>query len=253
MMASEKIFCVSAVRDFAMYRQCIADNPLCAGWELHPFDNRTDNLGIPAIYNRFIDSLSEEGWVVFCHEDWMVQSELQAVLQGKAKDRLYGPIGVAYEEGRKADFVSLIGAVNESRKDGSHRKQLRGVHRRGIASTFDCMCVIAHSSLLRKEGLRFDELLLFDMYVEDFCCAAKESFGVVSEILPIESQHFSEGVTGQRFQDALSYVREKYSGARGRYATTVGYLNVWGALPENKPVYELRRNLRSLLRRIFLQ
>lgn len=252
MKGKEKVYAVSAVRDFTMYEKCLADNPFCKNWSLHPYDNRVENLGIPAIYNRFIDQIPGEGWVVFCHEDWQIRCSLEEALQDCPKDRLYGPVGAFFEESAKAGFVGIAGSVQESRKDGSHGKQVLGFHRKGTASTFDCMCLIAHSSLLRRYGLRFDENLLFDMYAEDFCSAAREKFGIVSQILPLESRHYSEGITGQRFQDALSYVQHKYADAAHPYCTTVGYKIVWGAIPA-KPIYRARRQLLSALRYFFLK
>ena len=40
--------------------------------------------------------------------------------------------------------------------------------------TFDCQCLIIHSSLINRYKLRFDENLTFDLYVEDFCANANE-------------------------------------------------------------------------------
>lgn len=252
MKDKETIYAVSAVRDFAMYKKCIADNPYCRDWSLHPYDNRAENLGIPAIYNRFIDHLPGDGWIVFCHEDWQLLCSLEDALRNYPKDRLYGPVGAFFEEGRKAGFVGIVGSVQESRKDGSHLKQVRGFHRSGTAGTFDCMCLIVHSSLLRQYKMHFDENLLFDMYVEDFCSAAREKFSIASEILPLESRHYSEGVTGQRFEDALSYVQKKYAEATHAYCTTVGYKNIWGIVPI-KPTYTARRQLISTIRYLLLK
>ena len=60
---SEKIYLVSVVRDYAMYQKCILANPHCQSLSIVTLDNREENLPIPVLYNRFIDSIEEDGWV----------------------------------------------------------------------------------------------------------------------------------------------------------------------------------------------
>ena len=99
----------------------------------------------------------------------------------------------------------------------------------------------------REKGLRFDERLSFDLYVEDFCVSAFEEYGIESRILPLECRHYSLGTIGQRFYESLSYLREKYANAVKRHATIVGRLETFGRNSE-KPIYYLHRTLGAWLR-----
>ena len=113
--------------------------------------------------------------------------------------------------------------------------------------TFDCQCLVVHSSLIRRYGLRFDERLSFDLYVEDFCVGAYERYGIESHILLMECHHFSQGSIGQRFYEALACLQEKYRSARKRYASIVGRHITFGRNID-KPVYNMHRTLGAMIR-----
>ena len=239
---SEKVYMVSVVRDFEMYGNCILDNPLCRSLNIVTIDNREENLGIPLRYNCILDTLEEDGWIVFCHEDWMPECDLQSILSGLDKDCLYGPIGVFVEERRNRDFIFMHGEAKNCGKDGKSFKTIYGVETCARVDCFDCQCLIVHSSLVKRYSLRFDENLLFDMYVEDFCVNAYEKYGVISRTIKIECTHFSRGSINARFHSSLDYVREKYKGGKKRYATIVGRHNTFGRNID-KPVSKYRNNL----------
>ena len=248
-MTEEKVYLVTVVRDYAMYRKCIAENPCCEGLTLVPLDNRQENLGIPLRYNRFIGSMEGEGWVVFCHEDWMPLEPLR--LSVLDRNALYGPVGALMEVCPHADFIHITGCIEQCRKDGSRCKRVRGTWPDDRTDTFDCQCVIVHSSLLREKGLRFDEALDFDLYAEDFCAAAWCK-GVPSRIVPIRCRHYSGGVLSERFFKGLDYLRDKYRNCPKRFPTPVERRNSFGG-DQQKPVYNFRRSpwarLRYLLRK----
>lgn len=235
---SEPIYIVSVMRDVAMYNQCIAQNPCCADCALIPLDNRKENRPIPQRYNHFIDSLSGDGWVVFCHEDWMPLEPLAPRLEGLDKGCLYGPIGAILEVCPHADFIHITGSIQQCRKDGSRLRRNRGTWKEPVADTFDCQCVMVHSSLLREKGLRFDEALPFDLYAEDFCAAAWLK-GVPSRILPIRCRHYSGGTLSERFWRGLEYLREKYRSCEKRFPTAVHRRNTFGG-DQQKPIYNYR-------------
>ena len=243
---SEPVFIVSVVRDYAMYNKCIAENPCCAGCTLVPLDNRTENLGVSQRYNQFIDGLEGDGWVVFCHEDWMPLQDIRPLLRGLDKGCIYGPIGAIMEVCPRADFIHISGHIQQRRKDGSWHKDVRGTWKDGQADTFDCQCVIAHSSLLREKGLRFDEKLTFDLYVEDFCASAwlKE---VPSKILPVRCRHYSGGTVGKRFFDSLAYLQEKYRDCPKRFPSPVHRRISFGG-DQNRPIYNYRRSPNAYIR-----
>lgn len=243
-----KIVCISVVRDFAMYEKCVKSNPFLAGCELCAIDNRERNDGVPVCYNRFLDSRSEgeDAWYVFCHEDFQVMEALAPRLEGLDTGALWGPIGAAtrvrfgvYHQWR------LVGSVEECRKDGTDLRRIGRAVRAGTpAETFDCQCLIAHSSLVRRHALRFDEALTFDLYVEEFCMAAKERAGIVSRVLPFAARHWSGGSVQERYYQQEAHVNEKYP--KSCYTGTSS-LVLGGAPPFFRRVtVALKRLLRSV-------
>ena len=237
-----KIYMVSVVRDYGMYSRCVLDNPFCRSLSIVTLDNREENLGIPFRYNRFLDSVEEDGWIVFCHEDWMLECDISSVLDGLDKNCLYGPVGVFVEEGGRRDFIFMHGEVRHCSKEGESPRTVYGIETSARVDCFDCQCLIVHSSLVKRYGLRFDQNLLFDMYVEDFCVNAFEKYGVISRTVKIGCTHFSRGSINARFHSSLDYVREKYKGGKKRYATIVGRHNTFGRNID-KPVSKYRDNL----------
>ena len=214
---------ISVVRDFDMYNRLVRNNPNSKDATFVAFDNNAENLFIAARYNSFLDSYdyADEDWFVFCHEDWEVFEDLKEKLTYLDKNFLYGPIGA------KKDGIynknKIIGQIYESDKDGCNR-HLNGEFVKDLidVDTFDCQCLIIHSSLVKKHGLRFDENLSFDLYVEDFCINAKEKFGISSKILQLSCQHYSCGKITKRFYKQLSYLKSKYCNTFHIYASTAG-------------------------------
>ena len=209
-----KIVCASVVRDFAMYERCVLANPHCAGCELAPIDNRERNEGIGVGYNRFIESrpADENAWYVFCHEDFELKEPLFNRLATLDRDSLWGPVGAVTEV--KFGLYhkwTLRGSLEECRKDGSGRHLIGSAVPEGMpVETFDCQCVIVHSSLVQRHRLRFDENLTFDLYAEDFCISAKERFGVASRILPLNACHWSGGSVQPRYYKQEAYLNDKW-------------------------------------------
>ena len=57
---------ISVVRDEALYRRLVAENPMLVGCKKHMLDNREENLGIPTRYNQFLEAYDyERGMVDF--------------------------------------------------------------------------------------------------------------------------------------------------------------------------------------------
>lgn len=239
-MDKVKVSVASVVRDVAMYERCVLQNPYFEGAELVMLDNRVENLTVTKRYNDFLDSVEDDRWVVFCHEDWELKENILSVVEKLEKDRLYGPIGVFIEEKKNVDVLIMKGRVEQSAKDGGKTILIRGKEAEGRVDTFDCQCLILHSSLVRKHSLRFDENLRFDMYVEDFCVNAYEKAGVESHAVRIACHHHSEGKLSQSFKDSVEYVRHKYAKSRKRYATIVGRLNTFGG-DSSRKVFKWKR------------
>ena len=227
-MTRVELVCVS--RDPEMYSRCIAENPYAANCSKRVFDNSVENLPITVRYNSCLDSLlaGSDCWIVLCHEDWMPLCDLPARLSGLDKGFLYGPIGAVLEPGRLMDYMFVRGRVFQSRKDGSSPGPIQGEVVEGPVDTFDCQCLIFHSSLLEGRRLRFDENLGFDMYVEDFCAQARERFGIESRTIDLPCRHLSYGSTRGSFRESLSYMKKKYSCCARRYPTIVGHRKSFG-------------------------
>ena len=243
---SEKIYLVSVVRDYAMYQKCIVDNPCCQFLSVVTLDNSKENLPIPVQYNRFTDSLEEDGWVIFCHEDWMLLQDIRPLLSGLDRSCIYGPVGAVMEVCENADFIHISGHIQQRRKDGSWHKDVRGTWKGPEADTFDCQCVIVHSALLKEKELRFDPKLTFDMYAEDFCASAYLK-GIPSRILPVKCRHYSGGTVGDRFFASLEYLRGKYKDCPKRFPSPVHRRISFGG-DQSKPIYNYRRSPNGWLR-----
>lgn len=238
---------ISVVRDFQMYQRCIQDNPWCAGMEKTVLDNRRDNRYITVLYNEVLAECADDEWLVFCHEDWHPDCDLRPLLAPLDRDRLYGPIGVYVEEGRLADFIHIMGHVRHCRKDGTAVRMVKGIRAEGRVDSFDCQCIILHSSLVKRYGLRFDERLSFDMYVEDFCVGAYLRYGIESHTLDIPCTHYSKGNLCDRFYQSLAYLQEKYADAPKRFGTIVGRKNSFGA-NTGKRMHHYRNTLTAMIR-----
>jgi hypothetical protein len=210
---------VSVVRDFEIYQRLVRGNRFNCGAQFYPVDNRERNEAVPVCYNRFLEhyDYSQEAWFVFCHEDWEIQEDWQKRLGELDTESLYGPVGVRVV-GRKR---IVLGQIKNSMKDGSDCRLVGNAFKTGgVLGTFDCQCVIVHSSLIQRTGLRFDPHLAFDFYVEEFCMQARETFGVLSRVLALRCQHYSFGNLQPRFHKAVDYVRQKYPRLKRCYSTT---------------------------------
>lgn len=210
---------ISVVRDFGMYDRLVRNNPFNQGATFYPLDNRQKNEGVPVCYNRFLSQYdySEEEWFVFCHEDWEIQEDWMARVEQLPKESLYGPIGARVALRKKI----VLGQIVNSGKDGTGARWIGNPFRTGgITGTFDCQCLLVHSSVILRTGLRFDPNLLFDFYVEEFCIHARERYGVLSRIVALACQHYSFGTIRPRFFEAVEYVRKKYPAPRVCYSST---------------------------------
>lgn len=204
---------VSVVRDFAMYDKCLGKNPNCQGCTLAPLDNRVENEGVSKRYNEFLASrpADEEAWYIFCHEDFELLEPLLPRLEGLDKSALWGVIGAKTKAYCSIyHHWQLLGKELECNKDGSNEHFTGHVVSLGTpVETFDCQCLIVHSSLIKKYNLRFDENLTFDLYVEDFCIAAA-GYGVVSRVLLLVVRHWSRGNVLERYHKQEAYLAKKY-------------------------------------------
>lgn len=202
---------ITVTRDHTLYRRLFKtiDSKSC-----QTFDNTHSNAPIPKRYNEFLDGYdySKPSWFVFCHEDFEFQESIEPLLQELPADALYGPIGCA----RKGIFPfrhqAFLGQLTEQNRDGTGKPWQVGqpVPVLTPVETFDCCCLIVHSTLIEEHHLRFDEELAFDLYVEDFCAMAKVKHGIQSRILPFKATHHSGSKPTERLYRHLPYLATKY-------------------------------------------
>lgn len=211
---------VSVVRNFELYDRLVRNNPFNQGALLYPVDNREKNESVPVCYNRFLNQYdySKEEWFAFCHEDWEIQEAWLNKIEQLDPSAIYGPIG-ALMWGRKK---IILGRILNSRKDGTGLRTIGMPCKTGTeVGTFDCQCLIIHSSNIRKWFLRFDEKLSFDLYVEEFCINAFENAGLLSRIVSLKCQHYSFGTIHPRFFDGVKHVDNKYPNLSRCYTSSV--------------------------------
>jgi len=208
-----------------MYDTCVRHNPFVNHHTLCPLDNTSENKGVPFRYNQFLDAydFSRPSWLVFCHEDVEFLQAVGPLLASLDRHALYGPIGARTDIRWGLLYQwRLVGQIVESNKDGSNARTVgRPVPTGTPVETFDCQCVIVHSDTVQRTGLRFDERLTFDLYVEDFCITAKERHGIPSRILAVACRHWSGGAVGERYYHQEAYLNKKY--AHGCYTGTSSY------------------------------
>lgn len=214
--SSDSVVLVSVVRDHDLYHRLFDSNPVLsgdAGVRLVTLDNAVENKPIPVRYNEFLDGYdyANPAWFVFCHEDVEFKESLSNRLANVSRDALYGPVGCVGRGLRFFRRQHIVGSISVCKRDGT---DIRGMGKKAPpfseVSTFDCCCLIVHSSLVLRCGLRFDERLLFDLYVEDFCALGRLSHGVRSRLLPIRLTHHSESAATDRLFRHLPYLRRKY-------------------------------------------
>lgn len=226
-----QVLFVSAFTDASLYTKCILENPFIRENEnigTRGYNNSQENLPISVRYNQFLSDWDDakEAWFIFCHSDWEILEDVTAKLDGLDKSVIWGPIGAKLLKNHDHWCQVYCGTIQERSRDGTVSRTVWNRHSdTGTpVDTFDAQCLIVHSSLVRKFGLRFDENYQFDLYAEDFCVMAKENHGISSNILRLECRHNSilESMDDRRsFFDMVHYFNEKWSTNGGAWGEVV--------------------------------
>lgn len=235
----QKAVLISVFIDKHLYASCVTDNPFIKGNSMVSvigLDNTIDNQCISKRYNQFLDGYdySIPAWFVFCHSDWELREDITPLLENLDTGSLYGPIGAILFNNPDGSFTrEYRGQCLEKKRDGTNeRHQCCDLSHTGVlVDTFDCQCLIMHSSLVMKHALRFDENLNFNLYVEDFCINAKERYDIESKILNVQCCHWNQADSMDGRSDYyidLNYCNKKYPGAL--YA---GVVTLIGGISEN--------------------
>lgn len=221
---------VSVVNNIPQYQGLFMANPHLAGHNctlcplLNPEPEQPDMvLGLPTLYNRFLDNFdySKPSWLIFVHNDVEILGNLD-VLSDLPQDTLYGPCGAYVALKKGLPTAVFIGHNLAQHPDsdmyffGASQNNFRLFPKdkeKYEVDTFDCMCLIVHSSLVDKYKLRFDSNLRFDLVVEDFCISAKVQHGIKSKLVNILMNHHS-ATSALRLPPSyfasLKYLNNKY-------------------------------------------
>lgn len=233
--ARPMIHIVTVVNNYGLFESTIKQNAFMNAFPIHVYDNTRENIGLSKRYNEFLEqALPDDGWVVFCHQDFSLQEDLAPKLARVDPACLYGPTGTGPV--KQLLFIASIsrygiercrlGIYDRTKKFGritqktplKEQRMGRYIRKPVVVDTVDCCCLIAHSSVIRKYGLRFDEKLDWHLYVEDFCLNARERHGVLTKALQLDCVHLSAGTTDTRFESDLVYLKAKYK--TGYFSTT---------------------------------
>lgn len=245
---------ISVVRDFEMYDNLVRTNRNCADAEYVCFDNRVENKAIPVRYNEFLDSYdySKESWFVFCHEDFEFLEPIAPCLESAEKNNLYGQVGAIRYGAFGFGMQTIVGNLFCVDRNGVGPMTELGmrIKKNTRTETFDCCCLMVHSSLVEKFRLRFDEKLLFDFYVEDFCASAFVNFGILSYVMPIRACHHSSSTATERLFRHLPYLEAKYP--RHCFVSTLVYFGrfTWKKRLQDKIMYFVRPLVDGIVRLI---
>ena len=242
----ENIYFISVVNDLKLYKKYITDNAFVinSSGKIICFDNTQENISVPILYNRFLDTYdyNKEAWFIFCHNDWELLQDIRPVLADLDKGCIYGPVGaknVYYNNGAMKLFC---GSCCEEKRDGTGRRIIGlSSDKFKQADTLDCQCLIVHSSLVQKYNLRFDNHLSWHLYVEDFCIHAWLSHGIKSYATALRCCHHSDAgyakTVPAEYMKNLEYLDKKYP--NDSFAGVITYIG--GKKLEKCPPQEIIR------------
>ena len=220
MQDADRLFVVSPVIDFIMYNKLIYANQLLKNERitLAPQNNKKSGKTISVCYNDFLNGFdySSPAWLVFCHEDFEFLEDPLPLLSKCDRRDIIGVFGGVMVKNLRGDLIrTYVGKIYDCAKDGSGKRQLGSdFPDRAEVETLDCQMMAVHSDTVRAYGLRFDENLDFDGYVEDFCLQAR-LHGLKSRVIRLRCRHWSILGSVQERPSYLkmeAYLNAKYTG-----------------------------------------
>lgn len=181
--------------DAGVFEKCFKSGVGVQNAKVIDLDNRL-GFGLGFAYNDLaIPYLSSDVWLVFCHQDFILNESLSKHLQGLDKHGVYGVIG------SRLGTVGLLGQITQTdgSKVGTYIKEPTPV------DTLDELCLIVHTQAFR-DGLMFDDRLTFHYYGADLCMQAHDlGFDVLA--LQVDCQHKSRTLTGDVNSQLYHYLR----------------------------------------------
>jgi len=238
---------ITTVLDSNCYDKTIKHNPFMNCYKITAFNQEKDNIIIPKRYNSFIkekiftDKIKDT-WLVFCHQDFGFLNFPLEILEKQNKNFLYGPSGVRKRKFGNLKFklwkdflpipyiktkVLALGQIWQGYDPETFKKANRKnpfkvgneyfyfsgkqLEQPEVVDTVDCMCLIVHSSLIKKYKLLFDEKLDWHCYSEDFSLNAKHKHGILTKAVQMDCKHLSRGNSFSKgFEKCFGYITNKY-------------------------------------------
>lgn len=188
--------------DLGVYARCFRQGKGIMGFQVISFNNE-QNVGLGGVYNAFAKFfMDRDVWLVFCHQDFVLNESLASKLVGLNKLGVYGVIGC------RLGSLDFVGEIIQT--DGS--KFGRRLIEPEYVDTLDEVCLIVHTDSFRH-GLRFDERFTFHYYGADLCLSASRlGFDVMA--IQTDSQHKSRSLSGavnsETYRDMQNKFREKW-------------------------------------------
>jgi len=187
------------------------------------------NLGVALRYNEFLDSRApSDAWLVFLHHDLEFHEDPASVLTKLQPDAIYGPIGARRIDNdsnetarstsaRSRSSIRTTGEIGCSHDHTAAARTGRRIEEPQTVDTLDACCLIVHSSLIVRHGLRFDPDLPWHLYSEDFSLSAWSAHRIPTRAVQIECGHYGMGNRGITFDDeeflrSADYLVRKYKG-----------------------------------------
>lgn len=210
----DEIVFVVVRNDSAVYERCFLSGAGVAGCQVVDFDNK-QGFGLGYLYNELAQQyINRNVWLVFCHQDFILNELLASKISGLNKLGVYGPIGRRLESG-------FLGQIKQT--DGSFVGAY--LSEPTPVDVLDEMCLIVHSEAFRA-GLRFDDRFSFHYYGADLCTSARRlGFDVLA--LQLNCQHKSRTLSGdvnsKCYRDLQAEFKRKWRGLLP-LATTTGVL-----------------------------
>lgn len=226
-----------------MYNDLVRDNVYNKSAKFVYYDNNVVNTPITERYNHFLNNYdyNYDDWFIFCHEDWQVKKAWLHHFKKLDHDSVYGICGTVLEYSDQTNILKyFLGQIENCNKDGSQLTKFGKWAKTGAeVITFDCMCIIIHSTLVKKHNIRFDENLSWHLYAEELNIRLKEEYGIKSRILQIYSKHWSYGapMPNADFDAAFNYLACKFRNVENIYSATATGKYLGGA---NGPVLNIK-------------
>jgi len=199
----------------------------------HPivvYDNSRENAGIAERYNQFIEQQMGEGWCIFMHHDLCFDEDPLHRIQRLPMNIIYGVTGTRLEKLHRYVYLGPSRKHGLTLQAGHHygRRHLGMIKCRleiaeaqicgapvedtAVVDTVDACCLIVHSSLIRRYHLRFDPLLAWHFYSEDFSLNARRSHGIETRVVQMDCGHYGYGRMDEDFYQSKGYLVKKYRG-----------------------------------------